>query len=401
MHHLGVQIYFMDTSEFMCQLVHIVRYVAKLASAWITVAITIERFITVAFPLKVTRISTPKIAKLAIGGIWLVSLILGIFPLWTVEVRPVRFIPYTACLVGDMYNIFNWISLRVGSLLVPGLLMMIFTVLIAVCLCRAEEARMRRLSTNSSKSGTLQAYNRVCRLEHQLTVMLLAVAISFILFRLPYTVTFYVKHYENIHFPETDIWRSYRIVFALKITDIFVSLNYASNFFLYCLCGSTFRKQFTKLFQSREVKRRESTVTRMSHVISSLNTSPYSSLGNQMEMQALTCNSSRHSSHGNKADMNNATTQKGSRHGSIGTQHGMPTQTVNRSRHSSVGNQVEMIKLTEQKHKRHSSFDNHMHITKGITVSFERILKVHVNEINCDEHGGQNKSTRPHYLWEY
>lgn len=45
---------FMHTSNVACKLIYWLRYGAKLVSAWVTVAIAIERFITVAFPLKVS-----------------------------------------------------------------------------------------------------------------------------------------------------------------------------------------------------------------------------------------------------------------------------------------------------------------------------------------------------------
>ena len=60
------------------------RCAGKLASGWITVAITVERFITVAFPMKVARISTPKIAKIIICSIFALCSALGSFPFWTI-----------------------------------------------------------------------------------------------------------------------------------------------------------------------------------------------------------------------------------------------------------------------------------------------------------------------------
>jgi hypothetical protein len=228
---------------------------------------------------------------MTISGIWLASLVLGLFPLWTVAVLPYRYFPFTACLMShqDMYNVFNWISLRVGSLFLPGLLMIIFTILIGVYLSRAQDVRAHRLSTISANSCAVEARHRVSRLERQLTIMLLAVAISFILFRLPYTIAFYINHYKKVLFSNKDIWRNYRIFYAYKMTDIFVSINYASNFFLYCWCGSTFRKQLKNLFKSRDARRRESNMTNSSFMASSRNGSLRSNyLCNHLEMSKAT-----------------------------------------------------------------------------------------------------------------
>ncbi|KAK2148536.1 hypothetical protein LSH36_492g06049 [Paralvinella palmiformis] len=294
MQHLGIYIHFMDTNDLMCRLIFFVRYVSKLASAWITVAITIERFLTVVYPLRVARISTPTSAKLTIGLVWLCSLLMGMFPLWTVAVLPYDQYPFSACLISNehLYNIFNWISLRVGSLLLPGFLMLVFTILIGFYLGRAKDIRLRKLSsaggggaTGSSGTGRRR---KVCLLERQLTIMLLAVAVSFIIFRLPYTVAFYMNHYKTVIFLGIDIWGRYRVYFAYKMTDIFVSLNYASNFFLYCWCGSTFRKQLRTIFVSRRAQRRDSSATNSSLIASSRNGSLRSNAGNQVEMSEAT-----------------------------------------------------------------------------------------------------------------
>jgi hypothetical protein len=79
--------------------------------------------------------------------------------------------------------------------------------------------------------------------ERQLTIMLIAVAVAFIVLRLPYTITFYLNNFKTSIWPGESKWFYYNIYAANKIADTLATLNYAINFFLYYVCGNVFRKQ--------------------------------------------------------------------------------------------------------------------------------------------------------------
>ena len=107
-------------------------------------------------------------------------------------------------------------------------------------------ARRRRSKMDSQQSLGRRGGKR--DVEQQLTVMLVAVATTFIVLRLPYTVSYYVDQ-------ESD---AIGVYVAKKVFEIFFVTNYAINFFLYCLSGSAFRNQLILVFRCSAGKKQSS-----------------------------------------------------------------------------------------------------------------------------------------------
>lgn len=241
----------METTLFWCHVTYYLRYAGKLASAWITVIISFERFLTVAYPLKVARISTPTIAKTVIGAIFVTCFILGAYPFWTIGLKHIQD-HSTYCGYTDQgyYELWSMIVLRIGSLFVPSVFIFIFSVLQVTFLYRAKKERKaqlqshRRMSKNSSNKSV----------HAQLTLMLIIVSISFLVLRLPYTITFYLNDRKSEIWIPLEPLISYRIYLANKICDLVAISNYAVNFFLFCLCGSSFRNRLYKFMQCYQVE---------------------------------------------------------------------------------------------------------------------------------------------------
>ncbi len=235
------QVAFMNQSDFLCPFVYFLRYVGKLASAWITVVITLERLLSVRMPLQVSRLSTVTTAKVVIVTIYVTSAAAMSFPFWTVGLLPSEQMNRCQMTNKKAYDIMNWIFLRVGSLLLPGALMVILTALLVFYLLRAHSERTRRLSVRRQEApGSLP-------LEKQLSYMLLAVATAFVLLRLPYTIAFYINAYKEETWDNLSKALSTQIYSAYRICDVIATSNYAINFFLYCLCGSAFRQELRRL----------------------------------------------------------------------------------------------------------------------------------------------------------
>ena len=267
---------FLSMSDAACQFVFSLRYGAKLTSTWITVAITMERFLIVTFPLKAATLCTRKVAKIVIFVTYVVCFALGCFPIISVGLDTWN--GQQECLVTNpaVYHAGNWAVLRVGSLIVPGLTVIVLTCLIILNLSRAKMLRRRTLnearSTRSSRAmnpgteaGNARSTNR--GVERQLTAMLLAVAIAFIALRIPYTILYYINEYKEELWNPLDGYFSHRIYTVTKIADLFANINYAINFFLYCLTGGTFRHQLRVLFgcEGSSSGRRYSTSSAITH----------------------------------------------------------------------------------------------------------------------------------------
>ncbi|KAH3793947.1 hypothetical protein DPMN_147475 [Dreissena polymorpha] len=83
--HFAVDIQIM--SNWMCKLVTFVGYVSSVTSVWLIIAVTIERFIAVKFPLKAKRMCNVVRARMVILSITLATCLLNSHIFWTVELR--------------------------------------------------------------------------------------------------------------------------------------------------------------------------------------------------------------------------------------------------------------------------------------------------------------------------
>lgn len=232
---------FVNTSLAGCWVVFIGRYTAKMISAWIIVAITLERFVTVQFPLRVSRISTLRRARLLILAIIVAAIALNLFPFWTLGLKPHNGIIYCQVTRRAPYERWSMVSLRFGTLFIPFVLIITLTLLIIWNLSRARRHRRRHLVG--------QQHHAISSVQRQLTLMLLAVSINFLIIRLPYTIAYYLNHNKKTIWVPLSVRHSNNLFAAWRMTDVLATSNYCLNFFLYCLCGSVFRRQLLLLLR--------------------------------------------------------------------------------------------------------------------------------------------------------
>ncbi len=234
---------FMTTHDLWCKLIMYIRYAGRLWSSWLVVVITVERYIAIAFPHRVSLISTPFKAKIFIIIEMLLSFTISIFPFFTVGVYTYDNGQYnmTGCFYynTEEYKIASITIMGLGELFVPSVVVCIATALIIVTLRKPRMFRRYSMRENSPKA--------------QLTTMLLAVAIVFLAMRLPYLLLFHIDMLKfKIWSPPGEttkfvIYASKSVAYSLAV------LNYSINFFLYCLCGSTFRNAFKRLYGCMEI----------------------------------------------------------------------------------------------------------------------------------------------------
>lgn len=238
---------FMNTMPVICKGVNFLRYTGRLWSSWIVVAISAERLITVAFPLQVYKFSNIRKARMVIVGELLISLGLSIVAFFMLGVQEYQ--GRARCLVltdyGPVYSTWSMACLIAGEMIIPSILVTIFTALIIWKLARAQEARLL------SQEGQRESRNRAK--ERQPTIALLAIAVTFITIRFPYIVAYqvYSKWNTKTLTNEDDAWTYIHIYGAYSITFIFAVMNYAINFLLYYIFGSTFRSELKRCVSCR------------------------------------------------------------------------------------------------------------------------------------------------------
>ena len=169
--------------------IDIFRYAGRIWSSWMTVIITAERYITIAWPLKVGHISTPLKAKAVIFFEMLASFLIAAFVWFTTGVYVYR--NENRCLITKPKE-YQYLSIAImgfGELLMPSIIVWIVTGLIIRKLMQAGQRRRQQ------REGQTRTTSHAAQ-ERQLTYTLLAVAITFVVVRLPYVITFYLNNYK-------------------------------------------------------------------------------------------------------------------------------------------------------------------------------------------------------------
>ncbi len=246
--YLGTDL--MYTYQAACKMAYFLRYLGKLASAWLTVVITAERYIAVASPLR-AHVSLPLRPKVALPVVFLCSAAMMSFPFWTVGIRTHKGKRGCFYLDREVYNIFNWVFVRVGSLLLPWVIIMCLTCRLTHSLLKARRERLGGLREDRP-SGNRQGRGY---LERQLTYMLIAVAVSFLILRLPYAITFYLQNYKEELLNKPSQHVKDVIYTANKMCDVIAASNYAINPILYYMCAKTFRQEAWALITCSAFKR--------------------------------------------------------------------------------------------------------------------------------------------------
>ena len=269
-----------NTNDAACKGVTYLVYAGRLTSAWVTVAITVERLLAVAVPLRVGTICTPRRTRVAIAVICVGCLTLGAYPLWTVAVRRhngeklCMVIPddETTSGVHRLYDRWQVAVDYVGTMALPEALLVVCTSFI-IYHVEAARRRRRRLTVRDVRRpsnplaacdhtdchgngrpspvgylGTVVGGRGVPRgasTEKQLTLMLIAVCVTGFCLQTPYAVA----QYLHLHPPDDDdddaVRRARRYEFRM-IAAVFGVSNHAVNFFLYCLCAGSFRREIAR-----------------------------------------------------------------------------------------------------------------------------------------------------------
>lgn len=250
----------LDKSDAACKVIYYLRYALKLVSSLFVVAVAIERFMLVVFPLKRYSLSTTRTAKITIFIVSVGSLVVCSYAFFTLgkeadlcSIVKGRKIVY---IIMDLV-----ISVGIGEIL-SSLIIFLMTGIIVKTLTTA--TKWRRETVICSDAGA----NHVNRTQNQVTVMLVTVAISFVVLRTPYTVVWFMAFvYEanNKHYP----------TYLDPLLDVFyvvAVLNYTINFFLYCITGKNVRKRLVhcSCFKMIHGRNRRDSTTSSQHELTKL-----------------------------------------------------------------------------------------------------------------------------------
>ncbi|GFO38970.1 thyrotropin-releasing hormone receptor [Plakobranchus ocellatus] len=214
---------------------------------WIVVAMTLERCLAVCFPLSVGQIYTRRKALAVIIGFALMTASVYLVLLWAfVEVDDGN--SEYHCTLKQSYKpylrgqIHYWLDACVGSI-IPCMLILTGNALIVFSIRRAKKTQ-RTLTSEVERRG------RQSRNQRQITGMLIAVSLVFLLLNIPNALFYLTK----TKWSERIVPFSYDsavFYFMARLVHALTDTNHAVNFFLYFLSMSNFRRRFIESVQCR------------------------------------------------------------------------------------------------------------------------------------------------------
>ncbi|XP_046367889.2 thyrotropin-releasing hormone receptor-like [Haliotis rufescens] len=237
-----------------CKILNFLTLFLVTYSNWILVAMAVERFVAVKYPLKISVFWSIKRAYVSL--IMLGVLMFGVYShlFWTFTsgngIDCGMFIEY----VQFYRDIWYWISAAVYSI-IPCILLLSLNVLIIRAIKISRQQRIE-MSVESEKAQTT---GKTVRQDRQITVMLMTVTFVFVILTVPRTIYVVVDLFWTVEYGTLEDAQKYLIN---QVTFFLCDSNHAINFYLYFITGRKFRRQFLDLCMCRKRKRQAQNVTK-------------------------------------------------------------------------------------------------------------------------------------------
>ncbi len=207
-------------------------------SGFLMVSTTVERFVAVAFPMKVKIWNLKIFSKASISCFALVSLVLGGMAAATGTL--VKGKELNTCGINldfeeqnPIFSAFITNTTPVLGVCQP-LLTFIFTVLIATQLYKQKKARNTMVQERSDHNS---------KKEFTITLMLFAVACMFLISKIFYMMTWFIFKYSRQNSPHSQ-----QAIISNFYAQIIVIINHSVNSLVYVLFFKTFREGMKSVF---------------------------------------------------------------------------------------------------------------------------------------------------------
>ncbi|CAH1773124.1 unnamed protein product [Owenia fusiformis] len=236
-------------TEGVCQFYLLISYGARFLSVWIIVSLTIERYTVICYPIR-SRIFTSKTLKV-VATLGALSLI------FSVTKASISGIHETVP-GGEIYKCTYKPGYKAGSFILDYIFAL-FTTLVPFFVIACLNVMIIKnlnpcIGRNTLHASTNRVFgSRLLRHQVELTVTLLTISTSFVLLNLPYFVAWLTQHsmpeYRNMDTFAELMNDHQQLQGFLLISKTIYYLNFCSNFFLYCITGSNYRRALISLFQ--------------------------------------------------------------------------------------------------------------------------------------------------------
>nr|KAG5714832.1 hypothetical protein BaRGS_000320 [Batillaria attramentaria] len=208
----------------------------SILASWILVAMTLERFIAVWFPLKVSRIYSKKTATMVLISFCVLTFCLNAVYLWIAKEAHNGNV--MVCGFYEEYSTFMkyywpWAD-ALAFAIIPCLLVLVSNTLIIINV-QMSSKKQRHLTNNFDQSS------RRMRDQQQITTMLIVISVMFLVLMLPNSIFYIIK--DHWHFTKNS-YEHVKFHFTKQFIHVLSDFNHAVNFYLYFLSMATFRRRF-------------------------------------------------------------------------------------------------------------------------------------------------------------
>ena len=230
------------THDVMCKTGLFVLNVGAASSAWILVAMTTQRALSVAWPHRVNVLCTPRRSWWIVLTIVVVLCLAYSHLLYGFGILPSAgraCALVSKCYASFMYNI--WVNVDI----------FLFSILPFVCLSFSNSVLVLKLRMSVKDAGDQFATTdtqQASRERKANSVTLTAIVVSVVFVVLTSPLAFYnMLLYMNANPEAIDVRDLAVRFFPKRLFHIMAFFNYSVNFYLYCLTGEKLRKEFRKI----------------------------------------------------------------------------------------------------------------------------------------------------------
>ena len=239
-------------SEIACKIHLWLVYTCLDLSAWIIMALTLDRVIATWWPFRARQLCTRTCAIKVVATVVLFLLIVNSHFLYGVAnkthtdgngtvVKVKKCFPVHAGYIEFLQKVWTIMDLLIVCL-IPFSVILVGNICIVAKLVR----RQRRLSTINETSIRRRSSARNSGSISSLTAMLLVLSTLFLITTLPTNVFIYLAENYWRHERDPETLSNQKLWWA--IANMLMYTNNSVNFLLYCLSGSRFRKEARRLF---------------------------------------------------------------------------------------------------------------------------------------------------------
>ena len=244
----------LSQSDISCKVFYYIRNTLKMLEAFLVVSLCADRSIFLRFPFQSHKWANFILSIISIVVQTAIACCLCGYTFGRIILHGTR----CNVIPNDYKNIYFYtdlaISVIVGEVL-TGLIVIVLAVYIAMALSKLRQ-HARRLSCNRAPNSVI---------DREVTKMTIAIAVTFSLFRLPYSIsytTYFIRH-VIIQFKYTSATQQ-MLQKAVHLTFAIAQMNYCVNFVIYLIFWGAFRKKLARVLfcgKKDEVRRQSSSPT--------------------------------------------------------------------------------------------------------------------------------------------